>query len=69
MYHSVQVQRLNSIKLAFHLLWKEERFHMFFKGLSARLIQSAAFSFSIILGYETIKRISVNEQYRHLVKW
>lgn len=57
------------MRLAFTELWAEERMHMFFKGLSARLVQSAAFSFSIILGYETIKRVSINEQYKHLVKW
>lgn len=64
-----QVQRLDSIRLAFTELWAEEHLRMFFKGLSARLVQSAAFSFSIILGYETIKRISINDQYKHLVKW
>jgi solute carrier family 25, member 44 len=65
----LQVQRLNSFYRAAFELWREEKFQMFFKGLSARLVQSAAFSFSIILGYETIKRISVNDQYKHLVKW
>ncbi|XP_065078812.1 solute carrier family 25 member 44 [Ochlerotatus camptorhynchus] len=65
----LQVQRLDSMQVAFRELWHEEHFHMFFKGLTARLVQSAAFSFSIILGYETIKRVSVNEQYRHLIKW
>lgn len=65
----LQVQRLGSMRLAFMELWAEERMRMFVKGLSARLVQSAAFSFSIILGYETIKRVSVNEQYRHMVKW
>ncbi|XP_062555645.1 solute carrier family 25 member 44 [Armigeres subalbatus] len=65
----LQVQRLDSMQMAFRELWHEEHFHMFFKGLTARLVQSAAFSFSIILGYETIKRVSVNEQYRHLIKW
>lgn len=65
----LQVQRLDSFGRAAQALWTEEKFHMFFKGLSARLVQSAAFSFSIILGYETIKRISVHEQYRHLIRW
>lgn len=65
----LQVQRLDSFGRAARELWMEEKFHMFFKGLSARLVQSAAFSFSIILGYETIKRISIHEQYRHLVRW
>lgn len=65
----LQVQRLDSFTRAAEELWREEHFRMFFKGLSARLVQSAAFSFSIILGYETIKRISVNEQYKHMVRW
>lgn len=65
----LQVQRLDSFARAAVELWIEEKFHMFFKGLSARLVQSAAFSFSIILGYETIKRISVNDQYKHMIKW
>uniref|UniRef100_T1GWI8 Mitochondrial carrier protein n=1 Tax=Megaselia scalaris TaxID=36166 RepID=T1GWI8_MEGSC len=63
------VQRLESMRIAFSELWKEEKLHMFFKGLTARLVQSAAFSFSIILGYETIKRIAVNDEYKHKIKW
>ncbi|KAJ8947452.1 hypothetical protein NQ318_009753 [Aromia moschata] len=65
----LQVQRLGSMRCAFRDLWVEEGFRMFSKGLSARLIQSATFSFSIILGYETIKRISVNDEYKEFVKW
>lgn len=57
------------MKTAFYELWNEEKMHCFFKGLSARLVQSAAFSFSIILGYETIKRIAVDDQYKHLIRW
>lgn len=64
-----QVQRLDSMRSAFTELWAEEKLRMFFKGLSARLVQSAVFSFSIILGYETIKRIAINEQYRDRVRW
>ncbi|KAK9879436.1 hypothetical protein WA026_006506 [Henosepilachna vigintioctopunctata] len=65
----MQVQRLESMFLASQVLWKEEGLKMFAKGLSARLIQSAMFSFSIILGYETIKRISVKEEYKQHVRW
>ncbi|XP_055379998.1 solute carrier family 25 member 44 [Condylostylus longicornis] len=65
----LQVQRLDSMRLAFQGLWAEEKFKIFVKGLSARLMQSAAFSFSIILGYETIKRLAITEQYRHRVRW
>lgn len=57
------------MRVAFTELWAEEHINMFFKGLSARLVQSAAFSFSIILGYETIKRVAVNEQYKHMIRW
>ncbi|XP_037828040.1 solute carrier family 25 member 44 [Lucilia sericata] len=65
----LQVHRLDSMKIAFQELWREEKLNCFFKGLSARLVQSAAFSFSIILGYETIKRIAVDEQYKHQIRW
>ncbi|CAO1442209.1 unnamed protein product [Diamesa serratosioi] len=65
----LQVQRLDSFGRAASDLWREEKFHMFFKGLSARLVQSAAFSFSIILGYETIKRISVYSEYKEKIRW
>lgn len=65
----LQVQRIGSMRSVFSELWVEERLKMFTKGLSARLIQSASFSFSIILGYETIKRISVNEEYKKYVRW
>lgn len=65
----LQVQRLGSMRDAFSDLWNEERLQMFTKGLSARLIQSATFSFSIILGYETIKRFSVKEEYKEMVRW
>ncbi|XP_031782497.1 solute carrier family 25 member 44 [Nasonia vitripennis] len=65
----LQVQRLDSMCNAFRVLWLEEGLHMFTKGLSARLVQSACFSFSIILGYETIKRVSIHEEYRNYVRW
>lgn len=65
----LQVQRIESMSGAFKDLWREEGFRMFTKGLSARLVQSATFSFSIILGYETIKRVSVNEEYREHIRW
>lgn len=65
----LQVQRIGSISKAFGDLWQEEGLHMFTKGLSARLIQSATFSFSIILGYETIKRVSVTDEYKEFIRW
>ncbi|XP_033219148.1 solute carrier family 25 member 44 isoform X2 [Belonocnema kinseyi] len=65
----LQVQRLDSMCNALKVLWAEERLKMFTKGLSARLVQSACFSCSIILGYETIKRFSVNEEYKSYIRW
>ncbi|CAK9824695.1 Solute carrier family 25 member 44 [Anthophora retusa] len=65
----LQVQRLDSMFNAFKVLWVEERLQMFTKGLSARLVQSACFSFSIILGYETIKRFSITEEYKGYIRW
>ncbi|XP_014232620.1 solute carrier family 25 member 44 [Trichogramma pretiosum] len=65
----LQVQRLDSMCNAFRVLWLEEGLRMFTKGLSARLVQSACFSFSIILGYETIKRVSIHEKYKNYIRW
>ncbi|XP_075222121.1 solute carrier family 25 member 44 isoform X2 [Lycorma delicatula] len=62
----LQVQRTESMLKTFRLLWNEEGAWMFSKGLSARLVQSVCFSFSIILGYETIKRISVRQEYKDM---
>ena len=57
------------MKETIKVLWKEEGLMMAFKGLSARLVQSVMFSFFIILGYESIKRISLLEEYRKDVRW
>jgi len=65
----LQVQRLDSIGQTFQILWNEERFGMFTKGLTARIIMSTFYSFSIILGYETVKRMSVKEQYQEHIRW
>ncbi|XP_012281615.1 solute carrier family 25 member 44 isoform X2 [Orussus abietinus] len=65
----LQVQRLDGMCSAFRVLWLEEGLRIFTKGLSARLMQSIFFSFSIILGYETIKRISINEEHKRYVRW
>lgn len=65
----LQVERVGSLKRVCQDLWREEGLRMFSKGLSARLVQSATFSFSIILGYETIKRVAINDEYRDSVRW
>ncbi|BFZ14082.1 hypothetical protein BsWGS_17121 [Bradybaena similaris] len=50
-------------------LWKEDGMWLVTKGLSARLVQSITFSFFIMLGYETIKRWSVLEEYKDRIRW
>ncbi|CAF1575419.1 unnamed protein product [Adineta ricciae] len=50
-------------------LWQEERFQVFTKGLTARLSHSCIYSLFIIFGYETVKRVSLKEEYRGTVKW
>jgi len=66
----LQVQRLQSMRHTFSSLFREEgAFGMFTKGLTPRLVQSMTFSWAIILGYETIKRISVNQEYRSQIRW
>jgi len=65
----VQVDGDCSAREAATRLWQEEKYRMFTKGLSARFIQSSFFSFLIILGYETVKRLSLKEEYKNSVPW
>ena len=51
------------------ILWREEGLWMATKGLSARLVQSVTFSFFLMLGYETIKRWSVLDEYKDRIRW
>lgn len=65
----LQVQRSGNFGHVFKILWAEEKLGILTKGLSPRLFQSVIFSFTIILGYESVKRVSVNEEYKDEVKW
>ncbi|XP_013786806.2 solute carrier family 25 member 44-like [Limulus polyphemus] len=65
----IQVQRMDSFLGTSSLLWKEEGLGIFTKGLSARLVQSSIFSFLVVLGYETLKRWSVHDQYKDQIRW
>jgi solute carrier family 25 protein 44 len=44
-------------------LWEQERMNLFVKGLTARLTYSSLYSFFVMLGYETVKRYSLKEEY------
>ncbi|XP_050693512.1 solute carrier family 25 member 44-like isoform X1 [Eriocheir sinensis] len=65
----LQVQRAGNFGHTFKILWAEEKMGILSKGLSPRLFQSVIFSFTIILGYESVKRVSVSEEYKDEVKW
>ncbi|CAH2083621.1 unnamed protein product [Euphydryas editha] len=66
----LQVEGVGTMRDVFNELWREEGLiGLYAKGLSARLVQSACFSFSIILGYESIKRVSLSDEYRTRVRW
>ncbi|KAL0858495.1 hypothetical protein ABMA27_012361 [Loxostege sticticalis] len=66
----LQVEGVSTMRQVIKDLWLEEGLMgLYLKGLSARLVQSACFSFSIILGYESIKRVAVSDEYRTRVRW
>lgn len=58
----VTKQRESSIKVL-KILWAEDNYKLFYKGLTARLSYSCFYSFLIILGYETVKKLSLKEEY------
>ena len=58
-----------SFRVTVGQLWEEDGVWMVTKGLSARLIHSITFSLFIILGYETIKRWSLLDEYKDRVRW
>ncbi|KAH7637028.1 LOW QUALITY PROTEIN: solute carrier family 25 member 44 [Dermatophagoides farinae] len=66
---NIQVRRIKSIVVAAQLLWSEERYRIFFKGLSARLVHSGLSSTFIAAGYETLKRLSLHDEFRDSIRW
>ncbi|XP_033725424.1 solute carrier family 25 member 44-like [Pecten maximus] len=49
--------------------WREERLGIFTKGLTARMIHVAPFSFLIMTSYSTIKHLSLKDDYKKHVQW
>ena len=52
--------------LVLRKLWHQEGYRLFYKGLTARLSYSAFYSVFIICGYETVKRLSLKPEYKHI---
>ncbi|GFY45272.1 solute carrier family 25 member 44 [Trichonephila inaurata madagascariensis] len=65
----IQVHRMNSFSNALSVIWCEEGMSFLSKGLSARIIQTFFSSFFVVLGYETLKRWSVYDQYKDQIRW
>jgi len=64
----VQVHR-RSIPDTIRHLWRTERWSVFRKGLTARMTSSSIYSLAVIFGYESVKKMSVLPQYKHVVSW
>ena len=58
-------QRISSFVLM-RTLWQQDKYRLFYRGLTARLSYSCLYSFLIILGYETVKKNSLKTEYQHL---
>ena len=68
-YMTLQVSGTGTLYSTLSELWKYEGMGLFTKAITARMTQSAMFSFSIILGYETVKRWSLLEEHKDEVRW
>lgn len=64
----VQVQR-RTIPDTVRILWQQERFNIFKKGLTARMTSSCIYSLAVIFGYETVKKMCVKPEYKDAVLW
>ncbi|XP_023323150.1 solute carrier family 25 member 44 [Eurytemora carolleeae] len=64
----VQVQR-KTIPDTIRFLWASERLNIFTKGLTARMTSSSIYSLAVILGYESVKKMSVLPEYKQNVRW
>lgn len=58
----IQVGGSRSVVYVTRKLWAEDGMGLFVKGLSARALSMSTSSFLIILGYETVKRLSLKQQ-------
>ena len=65
----VNAKKKSTIFGTFKHLWSEEKCLIFFKGLSARVAQTVVFSSFYICCYESVKKLSVKDEYKHIVHW
>ena len=55
----LQLESNLSLRTCIRKLWREEGLTILYKGLSARIMQNAPTSGLMVLGYETLKRLSL----------
>lgn len=65
---NIQVQR-TSFSEAVRRLWSEEGLGIATKGLSARMSTSCISSVFVVAGYETLKRLSIKDEFKDQVHW
>lgn len=65
----VQVEGRSSVIETFKQLMAEEGIWGLTKGLSARIISSTPTSIMIVIGYETLKRLSLRPELVHSRHW
>lgn len=65
----LQVEGRSSILEALRQLWAQEGMWGFTKGLTARIASSAPTSMLVVLGYETLKRLSLRTELVHTRHW
>lgn len=66
---NIQVHRPSSYRSAVKYLWKEDKWRIFTKGSTARTLQNCLSSGLVVIGYETLKRIAIVDEYRDQVRW
>lgn len=65
----LQVEGRSSVVETFRQLMREEGGRGLTKGLSARIVSSLPTSLLVVLGYETLKRLSLRAELIHSRHW
>ena len=60
-------KRRESLLQVLRILWVQDGYGLFWKGLTARLSYSCLYSFFIIFGYEAVKKFSLKEEYQKML--
>lgn len=64
----VQVHR-STYKETLSRMLRDEKYHIFTKGLTPRLVSNSIYTCVVMVGYEIVKRLCVLPEYKDRVKW